>query len=414
MTDRLDSASGRASALARVVRPVPAALLSLLATLFFLNVVSRLVLGPLLPIVEQEFGLRHGDAGSLYFFVSLGYCAGLYASGYVAWWIGHRATIAVSSITLGVALLVASWTLSLSGMRVGLILLGIGGGFYLPSGIAALTENTPEASWGKALAIHELGPNLAYVCAPLLTEVLLQFLTWRGVLGALGVQAALLGIAFLFTGLGKSSRGQLPSPATMARLARDRALWGIAGLFAVSIGVGLGVYTMLPLFLVYQVGLDRLAANLITGLTRLSGLISVFISGALADRIGRSRAVALCLAGAGVCTVLLGLFRGPWITPAVILLQAASAAAFYPAAFAMLSVVFPLPLRSVAVSMIMILGILFGAGSVPAVVGFLADGHSFAFAFGAVGLGTLASLVLLGLLSAPRSTQRAGRDAGPD
>jgi MFS family permease len=365
--------------------------------MFFLNIVSRLALGPLLPIVEQEFGLRHGAAGSLYFFITLGYCAGLYLSGYVAWWLSHRTTIAVSAITLGTALLAVSWTPSFSGVRAGLILLGVGSGLYLPSGIAALTENTKEGSWGKALAIHELGPNLGYICAPLLTELLLGFFSWRGVLGALGAQAILLGAVFLLSGLGETSPGRPPSLATMAPLARDPALWGMAALFAVSIGVGLGIYTMLPLFLVNEVGLDRFSANMITGLTRVSGLISVFFSGALADRVGRSRTVALCLAAAGLCTLILGLFRGPRITPAVIFIQAGCAAAFYPAAFAMLSAVFPLPLRNVAVSMIMVLGALLGAGGVPPAIGFLADRSSFSLAFSAAGLATLGSVLLLGL-----------------
>ena len=45
------------------LRPMPVALLSFLVVLFFLNIVSRLAVGPLLPIVEREFGFRHGSAG---------------------------------------------------------------------------------------------------------------------------------------------------------------------------------------------------------------------------------------------------------------------------------------------------------------------------------------------------------------
>ncbi len=48
--------------------------------------------------------------------------------------------------------------------------------------------------------------------------------------------------------------------------------------------------------------------------------------------------------------------------------------------------------------MIMVIASLIGAGSVPPLVGFLADHFSFSFAFGAAGVGTLASLFLLGLL----------------
>ena len=388
-------------------RSMPVALLSFLVVLFFLNIVSRLAVGPLLPIVEREFGLRHGNAGSLYFFITLGYCVGLYMSGHVAAWLSHRATIAASGITLGTALLAVSWMPSLLWIRADLLLLGIGAGLYLPSGVAVLTESTREGSWGRALAIHELGPNLGYICAPLLTELLLRFFGWRGVLGAMGVPTILLGAAFLFSGLGGSSRAHPPRGATIARLAGDRTFWGVASLFSVSIGVGLGLYTMMPLFLVSDVGMDRLHANMLTGLSRISGLFSVFVAGALADRIGRTRTVMLSLATAGACAMLLGVLRGPWVTPPLIFLQAAFAASFYPAGFSLLSSAFPLPVRNVAVSMVLILASLVGAGGVPPLVGFLADSHSFSFAFGAAGLATLASLVMLGFFPSRGSTRGA-------
>ena len=181
----------------------------------------------------------------------------------------------------------------------------------------------------------------------------------------------------------------------------------MASLFSVSIGVGLGLYTMMPLFLVSDVGMDRLHANMLTGLSRISGLFSVFVAGALADRIGRTRTVMLSLATAGACAMLLGVLRGPWVTPPLIFLQAAFAASFYPAGFSLLSSAFPLPVRNVAVSMVLILASLVGAGGVPPLVGFLADSHSFSFAFGAAGLATLASLVMLGFFPSRGSTRGA-------
>jgi NNP family nitrate/nitrite transporter-like MFS transporter len=377
-------------------RAFPVALLGFLVALFFLNIVSRLSVGPLLPVIERDFGLRHGGAGSLYFFLTVGSCLGLYLSGHVAWRLSHRATIAVSGITLGAALLSIAGTPTLFWIRAELLVLGMGAGLYLPSGVAVLTENTRESSWGTALAIHELGPNLGYICAPLLAELLLGFFAWQGVLGALGVPAILLSGAFLLSGMGGSSRAHRPSGATIARLVRHRSFWGVACLFAVSIGLGLGLYTMMPLFLVSDVGMDRLPANLITGLSRISGLFSVFLAGALADRIGRRRTVMVSLTAAGSCAVLLGLLRGPWITPALIFLQSAFAASFYPAGFSLLSSVFPVPVRNVAVSMVLIFATLIGAGAVPPLIGFLADTVSFSFAFGAAGAATLASLMLLG------------------
>jgi MFS family permease len=182
----------------------------------------------------------------------------------------------------------------------------------------------------------------------------------------------------------------------------------VASLFAVSIGLGLGLYTMMPLFLVSDVGMERLPANLITGLSRISGLFSVFLAGALADRIGRPRTVLFSLAAAGICAVVLGLVRGPWFTPALIFLQSAFAASFYPAGFSLLSSVFPLPIRNVAVSMVLMFATLVGAGAVPPLIGFLADTVSFSFAFSAAGAATLAFLVFLGCFPARGVTPSDG------
>jgi MFS transporter, NNP family, nitrate/nitrite transporter len=385
-------------------------LLAFLGVLFFLNIVSRLCVGPLLPVIEREFALRHSASGSLYFFMTAGSCGGLYLSGHLAWRLSHRATIAVSSTILGVALLAIARTPSLFWIRAELVLLGIGAGLYLPSGVAVLTENTHEGSWGKVLAIHELGPNLGYICAPLLAELLLGFFAWQGVLGALGVPAIFLGGAFLLSGLGGSSRAHRPSGAAIALLARDRSFWGVASLFAVSIGLGLGLYSMMPLFLVTDVGMDRPHANLITGLSRISGLFSVFLAGALADRIGRPRTVVLALAAAGGCAVLLGVLQGPWITPVLAFLQAASAASFYPAGFSLLSSAFALPVRNLAVSMVLIVATLLGAGGVPPLIGLLADTVSFSFAFGAAGAATLVFVVCFSVL--PSAGPLRGRDGG--
>jgi NNP family nitrate/nitrite transporter-like MFS transporter len=104
---------------------------------------------------------------------------------------------------------------------------------------------------------------------------------------------------------------------------------------------------------------------------------------------------------------LLGVAQGPWITPLLAFLQAASAASFYPAGFALLSSVFPLSIRNLAVSMVLIVATLLGAGGVPPLIGLLADTVSFSFAFGAAGVATLAFVVCFRVFRAGGTTQRA-------
>jgi NNP family nitrate/nitrite transporter-like MFS transporter len=49
-------------------------------------------------------------------------------------------------------------------IQCGLVVLGFAAGFYLPSAIATITSLVDKRHWGKAIAIHELAPNLAFFC----------------------------------------------------------------------------------------------------------------------------------------------------------------------------------------------------------------------------------------------------------
>ncbi len=146
-----------------------------LSGIFFLNYLSRIILSPLLPTIEQDLKIGHGGAGSLFFLVSLGYCVMLLASGFVSSRLAHRRTIVLSALAVGSALIIVSVSRGLWGIRLGLIGLGLASGLYLPSGIATLTEFVTPKDLGKALAVHELAPNLGLMLAPFLVEAFLIY-----------------------------------------------------------------------------------------------------------------------------------------------------------------------------------------------------------------------------------------------
>jgi heme O synthase-like polyprenyltransferase len=61
----------------------------------------------------------------------------------------------------------------------------------------------------------------------------------------------------------------------------------------------------------------------------------------------------------------------------------------------MVSLIFPPGLRNLAVSMVTIVGSLFGAGAIPPAIGYLAEASSFSAGLCLLGLLTLAMLPLL-------------------
>ena len=385
--------------------PFPLLPVFFLVGIFYLNFTSRVVLSPLLPVLERDLGLGHGQAGSLFLLAQLGYCGGLLASGFVSWRWNHRWTITLSTLGVGLVLLAVSQVTSVTGMRAWLVLLGVSAGLYLPSGITTVTEHASKEHWGKALAIHELAPNLGYVTAPLLAEGLLRVLSWRGVLAVLGVLAILLGALYVFFGRGGGHRALRPRFTAMHQLVRDPSFWIMGTLFAISVGTGLGVYMMMPLFLVSEIGMDRGVANSIVGVSRAPGLVIIFFSGMISDRIGHRQALVLFLAMMGTLTLLLGLIRGPVATPTLVFLQSAAAPCVFPVAFSMISRMFSPPLRPLVVSMITIIGSLFGAGAIPSALGHWAEAFSFSSGFFLLGLLTLAIVPLLLYRGSPASAE---------
>jgi NNP family nitrate/nitrite transporter-like MFS transporter len=166
--------------------PFPVLPLAFLTAIFYLNFVSRIILGPFLPVIEHELGLGHGGAGSLFLFIQIGYATGLLGSGLVSWRFTHRHTIVTSAVAVGIGMVGLSLAASLGTMRFWLVLGGAGAGLYLPAGVATITHLVNDAHWGKALAFHELAPNLAFITAPLLAEALFAAISWRGVLAVVG------------------------------------------------------------------------------------------------------------------------------------------------------------------------------------------------------------------------------------
>ncbi|MBU2551257.1 MAG: MFS transporter [Proteobacteria bacterium] len=347
-----------------------------LTGIFTINFLSRIILAPLLPALEADLNISHGQAGSLFFMISLGYFVTLAASGFVSARLNHRRTIMLSAATLGLAMIAVSLSSSLGATRIALIMVGLAAGLYLPSGMATLTAVVSQKNWGKAVAIHELAPNLGLVLAPVLTELVMSRLPWRALPAILGCLSLAGTVVFAVVARGADFPGQAPKPSVIRELAGLPSFWIMMVLFSLGIGASLGIYAMLPLFLLTQHGLERGWANALVALSRVTGLFMALLAGWAADRIGLERAMKYVLLTTGVATILLGMLPQPWLIPAVFL-QPALAVCFFPAAFAALSRISRPETRNVAVSLAIPLAFLLGGGALPTAVGYMGEAGLF-------------------------------------
>ena len=366
-----------------------------LTGIFFINFLSRIILAPLLPAVETDLHIGHGEAGGFFLLISLGYFVGLLGSGFVASRLSHRRTIIISSIAIGGFFLAVSFSPTLWMMRLGLLCLGVAAGLYLPSGIATVTSIVSSRDWGKAVAIHELAPNLSFIVAPLVAEGLMLWFPWRGVITLIGVTAILAGLAFLCFGKGGRFPGEAPRRKTLSILFSRPSFWIMMALFSLSIGASMGIYTMLPLYLVAERGFERSWANHLVAFSRIAGPIVSIGAGWASDKVGPKRALVGVFLAIGMATVLLGMARGGWIIP-LLFLQPTLAICFFPPGFSALSLVGPPAVRNLAVSLAVPVAFLVGAGALPATLGIMGEHGSFSLGI------TLYGVLLFGGLILPR------------
>lgn len=383
MTNDSDQKSGEQKAVALVGQVVP---LLFLTSIFFVIFMSRIVLAPLLPNIEKDLVIGHGEAGSLFFWISSGYFISTVCSGFVSAGLTHRRTIVLSSSLLGLSFLALSFSGNLWQMRLCLFVLGISGGLYLPSGIATLTSMIDPAHWGKALAVHEMAPNLCFVVAPIAAEIMLRSFSWRAVFVLLGAAALLLGLAFARSAKGGNFPGQAPSLPAFKILFHEPSFWIMVLLFTLGAAASMGIFSMLPLYLVTERGMEREWANNLIGLSRISGVFIAFLSGWITDRLGPKPTLAGVFVITGILTILLGISPGSWLVT-LLFLQPIIIACFFPAAFAALSHIGPASFRSFTVSMNTALVSLFGGGLTPVCLGFL--GETVSLGFGITLLGCL-------------------------
>jgi NNP family nitrate/nitrite transporter-like MFS transporter len=366
--------------------------LILLASIFFVNFLSRIILAPLMPGIESDLAISHADAGSFFLLISLGYFVTLLGSGFISSVLTHKQIIICSNLLLGMALLLTSISVGLWGMRLGLLLLGMAAGPYIPSGIATLTTLIKSKHWGKAIAIHEVAPNMSFVLAPLLSEFVLYWFSWRAVFVVLGVMALLLAGLFFRFGQGGEFHGESAGFASFRKLISNSSFWIMVAMFSLGISSTLGVYTMLPLYLVTEHGLERNWANALIAFSRIAGIGMALVGGWATDFFTPRLILRIVFFTTGLMTIFIGIASPSWIGIAVFL-QPIVAVCFFPAGIAALSIVSSPKERNIAVSLTVPIAFLIGGGGVPTLIGFFGDLYSFgpgiAFVGGAILMGTI-------------------------
>lgn len=341
--------------------------------------------------------MDYREASSFFVTASLGFVAGLLASGFVAQRIGHYGTILGSTAMAGAALLSVMAVQDPGSFHLVMAVVGFANGLYPGSGVTSVTAVVPEHHRGKAIAIHESGPNLAFILAPLVSAALAPFLGWRIIFMLAGIAALLAAAAFSVFGERNPGPAEAPNFHNLRLVAKNRTYWIVVVLFALAASCAIGVYAVLPTFLVVHHGLTETTVNTLVGLSRTSGFVAILGAGFLSDRFGFRRIAAIVLVFSGIMTAGIGLASGSLLV-AVVFLQPLFIQSFFPLGITAVAAITPAAARNLGVIIPIVFANFIGSGVTPRVFGALADVDLFAAGF--VGLGVLLLVATTTLRSA--------------
>jgi len=281
-------------------------------------------------------------------------------------------------VGIGCSLALLSLVATLPILRLSFFLLGLSAGIYLPSAITTISTLFQPRQWGSAFGVHEIAPNLAFLTAPLYVALLLPHCSWQQPVKLLAVFAFLAAGLYGFFGCSIEEKPKPPDLKLYLTLISRRDIWLMIILFSMGITGTLGIYSVLPTFLVSVHGLSEQTANLLVGSSRLPTLATALVGGFIADRFGNKKTICLVLVCTGCATILLG--QGEEFLNFYIFLQPIIAVCFFPAAFALISHIGSAATRNIIISFTLPLSFVLGGGIMPAVITQMADHDKFAFA----------------------------------
>ncbi len=334
-----------------------------------------------------------GQATRLFLSISVGFITSILASGYLTQRLQHFHVITIAVLTMGCGLLFAALSQGPRTLHVAMLIVGSAAGLYPPSGLSSLAAMVRHQDRGKALSIHEFGPAISFVAAPTIVALAANLMSWRMILGAVAVLCFILAPSFLVFGRFGRFHGEPPSLGNLKQVLSNPQFWVLGLLFVLAASAAVGVYNVLPTFLIQERGMSTALAGSLIGASRIPGIFMLFGVGVAVDRLGFSKLIAVTAAATGIMTILIGSLHGLPLRGAV-LLQPMIVGAFFPAVLTALSELGPPESRNVAISLIIPAGNLAGAGLFPAIAGLFADRGYFFLSFVITGVLLLSACTL--------------------
>ena len=373
-------------------------LVALFWCLWLLNFSSRMVLSPVLPLIEDQLQLSHGQAGSLFSFVAVGYTITSVLSGLISLRTGYKRAILTSNVIVIAALFFLQYATSYLSLALLMLFIGIGTGLYMPSVVPIITSTFHRQTWGKAIAIVDTGASVSIFLVPILAVIALRLFYWRNLFLLLSGACAIALI--LFWKFAPDPRPQKVENAQLFQVLRRSEFWIMLHLWLFATASVVGLFSVIPLFLVKERGMSLELANTVFGISRAGGICVSILAGYLADRYGAKRILFFAFLITGISTIGMALAQDFPLLVTMLVLEASVCTGFFPVGYAAISKLTSLEERGMFLGTVMAAGVIFGHGLTPALLGATADVLN--FQSGILVLGCLTTLCCLSLRRLPK------------
>lgn len=340
--------------------------------LWYLNFSTRTIFSPILPLIEDGLLLSHGKAGGLFISLSIGYSLSLLAVGRLTLTWGYKKVVAIGFLGIGLVFIGFQFLESYLSFHLLFFLLGLGTGTYIPSILPIITETYEPRNWGKAIGFHDSAASFSIFTIPIVIAYGLQFFPYKILLLFLGIIALIFPLFFWKVSV-EPKKEPLKHGEGFKDLFKRRMVWIMILLWILSSGSSMGVYSILPLYLIKERGVEFELANNLLGISRAGGMAVPLLIGFLVDRYGYRAILFLSLLLTGLSTIGLSIATSLSLIFIFLVFQAFLSLGFFPVALVTISKLASISNRSMMLGVIMSIGVGFGMGLIPFLLGWTAD-----------------------------------------
>ena len=275
------------------------------------------LLGPLAPMISQTLALTPAEKGLMVATPTRVGALLRVGNGLLVDRIGPKLSGAISQLIV-IAGLFTAWVAGIDSFA-GTLALGVILGFAGASFAIALPLASrwyPPEHQGKAMGLAGMG-NSGTVLASLFAPMLAKMFGWNAVLGLACIPLTIVFVAYVIMA---RDAPNAPAPKKLVDYFQPLKVadaWWLMAFYAVTFGGFVGLAASLPIYFTDQFGLTPIVAGYCTAGCVFAGSLVRPLGGALADRIGGSRALMIVYAVAALA--LAGVAFAPTLAAALAL-----------------------------------------------------------------------------------------------